>query len=38
MNRCDFEHLLSSRIKRRSLLIGAGALTGLALGSQWSKE
>jgi len=38
MNRCDFEHLLSSRINRRSLLVGAGALTGLALASQWSKR
>lgn len=36
MGRYDFERLLASKVKRRSLLVGAGTLTGLALASQWS--
>ncbi len=35
MQKLDFERLLSSRVKRRQVLIGAGALTGLAVASQW---
>jgi alkaline phosphatase D len=35
MQRFDFERLLSSRVKRRQVLIGTGALTGLAIASQW---
>jgi len=38
MQRLDFERLLSSRVKRRQVLIGAGALTGLAVASQWSNK
>lgn len=37
MDRFDFERLLSSQVQRRRLLLGAGALTGLALTSQWSR-
>jgi len=35
MERFHFECLLSTRLRRRSLLISAGALTGIALASQW---
>ncbi len=35
MERFRFERLLSTRLRRRSLLVSAGALTGLALASQW---
>ena len=35
MQKLDFERLLSSRVKRRQVLIGTGALTGLAIASQW---
>ncbi len=35
MQKFDFERLLSSRVKRRQVLIGTGALTGLAIASQW---
>jgi alkaline phosphatase D len=38
MDRFDFEQLLLSKVKRRRLLLGAGALTGLALASQWPKR
>lgn len=38
MDRFDFERLLSSQVKRRRLLLGAGALTGLTLASQWPKR
>ena len=31
MDKFNFERLLSSKLKRRSLLIGAGALTGIAI-------
>ena len=35
MDHFNFERLLSSQVKRRRLLLGAGTLTGLALTSQW---
>lgn len=35
MNRWNFDHLLSTRIKRRNLVLGAGAMTGLAIVSQF---
>ncbi len=38
MQKFDFERLLSSRVKRRQVLIGTGALTGLAIASQWSNK
>ena len=38
MDRLNFERLLSSRVRRRQLLIGAGAFTGLAVASQWPKR
>ncbi len=38
MQRFDFERLLSSRVKRRQVLIGTGALTGLAIANQWSNK
>ena len=31
MDNFNFERLLSSKVKRRSLLLGAGALTGIAI-------
>jgi alkaline phosphatase D len=34
----NFDRLLSSRFKRRQLLMGAGGLTGLAIASQWPKQ
>ncbi|MBD2097528.1 alkaline phosphatase [Trichocoleus sp. FACHB-591] len=34
MNSLQFDRLLSARMKRRSLIIGAGALAGLAIASQ----
>ncbi|ARV62634.1 alkaline phosphatase [Nostocales cyanobacterium HT-58-2] len=34
----NFERFLSSRIKRRNLIIGAGALTGLAIASQFPHQ
>lgn len=34
----NFERLLSSRVRRRQVLIGTGALTGLAIASQWTKR
>ena len=37
MDRFDFSRLLSSNVKRRRFLLGAGALTGLAITSQWPK-
>lgn len=37
MDRFDFERLLFTKAKRRGFLIGAGALTGLAV-SQWSSR
>jgi len=33
-----FEHLLSTQIKRRGLLVGAGTLTGLAIASRWPQR
>jgi len=36
MDNFNFERLLSSKVKRRSLLVGAGALTGIAIASQHS--
>lgn len=38
MQRFDFERLLSNQVKRRQVLIGTGALTGLAIASQWSNK
>jgi alkaline phosphatase D len=38
MQKLDFERLLSSRVKRRQVLIGTGALTGLAIACQWSNK
>ncbi|MBA2747977.1 MAG: alkaline phosphatase [Tatlockia sp.] len=38
MQKFDFERVLSSRVKRRQVLIGTGALTGLAIASQWSNK
>ncbi len=38
MQRLDFKCLLSSRVKRRQVLIGTGALAGLAIASQWSNK
>ncbi|MBW4545888.1 MAG: hypothetical protein KME25_15785 [Symplocastrum torsivum CPER-KK1] len=35
MERFHFERLLSTRLRRRSLLVSAGALTGIVLASQW---
>jgi len=35
MERFQVERLLSTRMRRRGLLIGAGATTGLAIASQW---
>jgi alkaline phosphatase D len=35
MNRFYFERLLSTQVRPRSLLLGAGALTGWAIASQW---
>lgn len=35
MDRFNFERLLPLQVKRRRLLLGAGALTGLVLASQW---
>ncbi len=35
MERFHFERLLSTRLRRRSLLISTGALTGFVLASQW---
>ena len=34
----NFQQLLSSRVNRRRLLIGAGALTGLAIASQGQRK
>ena len=38
MERFDFSRLLSSQLKRRRFLLGAGALTGLAITSQWPEK
>jgi alkaline phosphatase D len=38
MNRFHIQRLLSTKVKRRNLLIGAGAMTGLAIASQWSQR
>lgn len=38
MQRFELEHLLNSRIGRRRLLIGAGAMTSLALATQFSRR
>lgn len=38
MDRFNFDKLLSSQIKRRRLLLGAGTLTGLAIASQWNSK
>ena len=35
MDRFNFDRLLSTRIQRRSLLVGSGALAGMAIASQW---
>lgn len=35
MDNFYLSHFLSTKIKRRSLLLGAGAMTGLAIASQW---
>lgn len=37
MARFDFDRLLLNKVRRRRFLIGAGALTGLAVASQWHK-
>ncbi len=34
----DFERLLSQSMRRRSFLIGAGAMTGLAISTQWPRR
>lgn len=38
MQRFEFERLLLSRIGRRRLLFGAGAMTGLAIATQFSRR
>ncbi|WP_341529717.1 alkaline phosphatase [Nostoc sp. UHCC 0302] len=38
VNYGHFERLLHSRIKRRNLIIGAGAFTGLAIANQFSNQ
>lgn len=38
MERFHFEQLLAKRFQRRGFLLGAGALTGLAISSQWSQR
>ncbi|WP_414584306.1 alkaline phosphatase D family protein [Scytonema sp. PCC 10023] len=38
MERLHFERLLSTRFKRRDVLLGAGFLTGLVVTSQWSSR
>ncbi len=38
MDNFNFERLLSSKLKRRSLLVGAGALTGIAVAHQHSTK
>lgn len=38
MQQFDFERLLSNSIRRRGFLISAGALTGLAIASQWPRR
>ncbi|MDZ8140873.1 MAG: alkaline phosphatase D family protein [Nostoc sp. DedQUE04] len=35
MQNFNFERLLSSRLRRRQVLIGTGALTGFAIANQW---
>jgi len=37
MARFDFDRLLLTKARRRRFLIGTGALTGLAVASQWHK-
>jgi len=37
MARFDFDRLLLTKVRRRRFLIGTGALTGLAVSSQWHK-
>jgi len=38
MHQSNFEHLLLKSMKRRRFLLGAGAMTGLAISSQWSQR
>ena len=38
MQQSNFEHLLLKSMKRRGFLLGAGAMTGLAISSQWSQR
>ncbi|MBD1927496.1 alkaline phosphatase [Trichocoleus sp. FACHB-90] len=38
MDGFDFERLLSTRLRRRGLLVGGGALTGLAIATQFSSR
>ena len=38
MDRLSLERLLTARLKRRALLIGAGMMTGFALTSQWPRR
>lgn len=38
MQRFDVKRLLSSSMRRRDFLIGAGVMTGLALASQWPRR
>ncbi len=38
MQNFNFERLLSSRLRRRQVLIGTGALTGFAIANQWSNK
>ena len=38
MNTFNFDRWLSSRVRRRQVLIGAGALTGLAIANQFSEK
>jgi len=37
MARFNFDRLLLTKVRRRRFLIGTGALTGLAVASQWHK-
>ncbi|KAF3883764.1 MULTISPECIES: alkaline phosphatase D family protein [Nostocales] len=38
MRRSNFENYLSTKIKRRNLLIGAGGFLGFTIASQWSRR
>ncbi|MEJ1930765.1 alkaline phosphatase D family protein [Nostoc sp. NIES-2111] len=38
MQKLNFDRLLSHRLKRRQVLLGAGGLTGLLIATQWSNK